>query len=55
MMYASPALTKQNVATVLDVNDECRSGLFHSDQSYCLNKLGSFPTIMFRVYFGSLF
>ena len=44
MMYASPALTKQNVATVLVVNDGCCSGPFHSDQSCFLNKLCSFPT-----------
>ena len=39
MMYASPALTKQNVAMVVAVNDGCRSGPFHSDQSCCLESV----------------
>ena len=55
MMYASLTLTKQNMAMVLAVNDGCRSGPFHSDQSCCLNKLGSFPANMLCVCFGSLF
>ena len=55
MMYASPALMKQNVAMVLAVNDGCCSGPFHSDQSCFLNKLCSFPTNMLHVCFGSLF
>ena len=61
-MYASLALTKPNLATVLAVNDGRRTGPFHSDQSCCdkpilciLNKLGSFPTNMLHVCFGSLF
>ena len=61
-MYASLALTKQNLTTVVAVNDGRRTGPFHSDQSYydkaiscVLNKLGSFPTNMLRVCFGSHF
>jgi len=62
MMYASLALTKQNPATIVAVNDGRRTGPFHLDQSCCdkaiscvLNKLGSFTTNMLRVCFGSLF
>ena len=54
-MCTSLALTKQNVATVLTVNDGCCSGPFHSDQSCCLNKLYSFRTNILCVCFRSLF